>query len=70
MKYIVAEKNRVSGFGINTTGHRMKEPQVIISEKELDVVPGASFSARVKAVGGKVYSNSAIKKIIKEGGWV
>lgn len=70
MKYVIADRSKALSYGINAIGHRSKDSQIIVNEKELDQVPGTTLSKRAKAVDGKVYTAAAVKKIIKEGGWV
>lgn len=70
MKYVIAERSKVLGYGVNAIGHRQKGTQIVVNEKELDQVPGDTLAKKAKAVSGKVYTQSAIKKIFKEGGWL
>lgn len=69
MYYIIADKVKAGGFGIDLFGHRSKENLVIVNEKELPDVPGDTLAKKAKALGGKIYSDEGIKKILKEGGW-
>ena len=66
MKYVIAERSKVLGYGVNAIGHRQKGTQIVVNEKELDQVLGDTLAKKAKAV----YTQSAIKKIFKEGGWL
>ena len=70
MKYVIADRSKVLSYGINAIGHRSKEAQIFVNEKELDVVPGDTLNKRAKAVDGRVYTATGIKRIINEGGWL
>ncbi len=69
MYYIIADKVKAAGFGISLFGHRTNGSLVIVNEKELPDVPGDTPAKKAKALGGKVYSDEGIKKVLKEGGW-
>ena len=67
MYYIIADKVKAAGFGISLFGHRTNGS--LVNEKELPDVPGDTPAKKAKALGGKVYSDEGIKKVLKEGGW-
>ena len=69
MQYIIANKGKVLMYGIRATGHRQKDGQILVNEKELNVVPGDTLERRAQAVDGTIYSATEIKKTLQEEGW-
>ncbi|MGM9737822.1 MAG: hypothetical protein ACI3ZT_05345 [Candidatus Cryptobacteroides sp.] len=69
MQYIIANRGKVLMFGIHSTGHRQKDGQILINEKELVVVPGQTQVEKLLAIDGTLYSASEIEKVLQEGDW-
>ena len=55
--------------GIRSNGHRQKDGQILINEKELIAVPGQDVAAKLQHIEGTMYSASDIKRILREEDW-
>ena len=55
--------------GIRSNGHRQKEGQILINEKELCLVPGQTQEEKLLAIDGTIYSASEIEKVLQEEDW-
>lgn len=69
MKYIVAPKSKALDMGIRINGHRCSESSVILNEREVlecRRLPDGDLAAKARAIGGKIYTDSAIKQILKD----
>lgn len=69
MRYTIADRAKAAAHGISRAGHRVKDTRVVLNEKELMSLPGADIGERAAAVGGRVYTRTEIKEILKKEGW-
>ena len=69
MQYIIANRGKVLMCGIRSNGHRQKEGQILINEKELGLVPGQTQEEKLLAIDGTIYSASEIERILQEEDW-
>lgn len=69
MQYIIANRGKVLMCGIRSNGHRQKEGQILINEKELCLVPGQTQDEKLLAIDGTIYSASEIEKVLQEEDW-
>lgn len=69
MQYIIANRGKVLMCGIRSNGHRQKEGQILINEKELCLVPGQTQEEKLLAIDGTIYSASEIEKVLQEEDW-
>ncbi len=69
MQYIIANRGKVLMCGIRSNGHRQKEGQILINEKELGLVPGQTQEEKLLAIDGTIYSASEIEKVLQEEDW-
>lgn len=69
MKYIIANRGKVLMCGIRSNGHRQKDGQILINEKELGVVPGQTQEEKLLAIDGTIYSASEIERVLQEEDW-
>ncbi len=69
MQYIIANKDKAEKAGLILAGCRQKDGKVIVTEKSLMTMEGASLEEKIASLEGKAYTTVEIKKIIKNDKW-
>lgn len=69
MRYVIADTDRARACGISAAGHRTNAGRVLLNEKELAAVAGATAEEKAANIGGRLYTNPEIRRTLREGGW-